>query len=132
MGANGTMYQCDEGSKDTFTCMATMEASMGKSTKRSPFPIWYTDYENIDMMYTCSEHFGGWFKYQSLSVSSRTSQISDENLDKVKQIIKEKIPEYDLDTSSGLYWTKQNNWCSYDWKFDSDSKQDDDDTKFLL
>lgn len=50
MGVNGTLYQCDEGSPDSFTCMATM----GGGTHRSPITVWNTDYDNFDISYTCS------------------------------------------------------------------------------
>merc|ERR1712032_1812317 len=36
MNGSGTLYQCDEGSADSWTCKATM----GGSSKRSPFKIW--------------------------------------------------------------------------------------------
>ena len=39
MGVNGTMYQCDEGSSKTWTCMATM----GGGSHRVPFKIFDTD-----------------------------------------------------------------------------------------
>ena len=65
MGVNGTLYQCDEGSPDSFTCMATM----GGGTHRLPFSIWRTDYESFDLQYSCSEKFG--LKYESFSVATR-------------------------------------------------------------
>jgi lipocalin len=117
MGVNGTLYQCDEGSKDTFTCMATM----GGGTHRSPITVWKTDYDNFDISYTCSSIMKGKMKYESFSVTSRTPEISAENLDKVKAIVKETIPQYDLDTAKGLYWTKQENWCNYEWHYETNT-----------
>ena len=65
-GAEGTMYQCDEGSADTWTCQATM----GKSSKRIPFEIFYTDYDNFDIMYHCTEYMG-FMKKEQFSVATR-------------------------------------------------------------
>ena len=47
-GSGGTMYYCDEAtpeSEDGWTCKATM----GGGTKKSPFQIWKTDYDNYVM-----------------------------------------------------------------------------------
>lgn len=128
MGATGTMYQCDEGSPDSFTCMATM----GRSPKRSPFSIWHTDYDNFDIQYMCSNHWGGRVKFEMFSVSSRTPEMSDETLDQVKQIVQDKIPQYNLDRARGLYWTQQQGWCDYDWKWSQGQTTQDSDNKFLL
>ncbi len=49
MGVDGTMYQCDEGSSKTWTCMATM----GGGSHRIPFKIFDTDYESYEIMYNC-------------------------------------------------------------------------------
>merc|ERR1719183_1056178 len=111
MGIDGTFYQCDEGSKDTFTCKATM----GSGTKRAPITVWHTDYENYDIMYDCKNHLGGRMKYESFAVSSRTPKISTEALAKVQEVIKERIPHYDLDRNDGmLYWEQQGGWCEYE------------------
>ena len=55
MGVNGTLYQCDEGAPDTFTCQATM----GGGTHRSPIMVWNTDYENFDIHYYCTNYMEG-------------------------------------------------------------------------
>ena len=119
MSGSGTMYKCGE---STSTCEATMEAtmqaSMGESTKRSPFPIFYTDYENFDISYLCREYWGGMVRYEMFSLNTRTPEPSDDVMAQAKQIINSKIPQYNLDKSGGLYWTKQQGWCQYDWKFD--------------
>ena len=103
MGIDGTLYQCDEGSPSTFTCQATM----GPSPHRSPIRIWHTDYDTFDISYDCSEMFGGRLKSESFSVAARQPEISQETRDRVNAVIRERIPHYDLDTASGLYWTKQ-------------------------
>ena len=68
MGVNGTLYQCDEGTKDTFTCMATM----GGGSHRSPITVWNTDYDNFDIYYSCSNILKGNMKFEMFSVTSRT------------------------------------------------------------
>merc|ERR1711907_646510 len=93
MGVSGTMYQCDEGSPTTWTCQATMEGG----SHRSPIRVWETDYENFDIMYECSQH--GWFKNEMFSVAARTPHMSEENWAKVKAIVHEKMPSYDIDRS---------------------------------
>mmetsp|Transcript_8664 Transcript_8664/g.14686 ORF Transcript_8664/g.14686 Transcript_8664/m.14686 type:complete len:156 (+) Transcript_8664:38-505(+) len=65
-GANGTMYRCDEGSPDTWTCQATM----GPSPKRLPFKIYYTDYDTMDVSYSCTEYMG-YFKKEQFAVATR-------------------------------------------------------------
>lgn len=127
MGVNGTLYQCDQGSPETWTCQATM----GGGTHRSPIMVWNTDYDNFDISYSCKSIFGGKMKFETFSVAAREPVISEENLEKVKAIVKENIPQYDLDTASGLYWTRQKNWCQYDWKFDNQTMPAVEDKTFL-
>ena len=50
MGIGGSLYQCDEGSANSWTCKATM----GSSSKRSDFNIFETDYDNYEILYYCS------------------------------------------------------------------------------
>ena len=129
MGVNGTLYQCDEGSPDTFTCMATM----GGGSHRSPITVWNTDYDDFDISYTCSEYLDGKMKFESFSVAARTPTISKQTLAKVSQIVHENIPQYDLNKSSGLYWTKQQKGCEYEWHFDKkDNKQTPKDAPAFL
>ena len=63
-GANGVMSDCNEGSADTFTCRATM----GGGSKKSPFSIFATDYENYDISYQCEQTWGGWYKTENLAI----------------------------------------------------------------
>ena len=78
MDAKGALYQCDEGSADSWTCKATM----GNSSKRSPFNIWYTDYDNFEISYFCQPHWGNRVKFEMFSLGSRTPTISDEMWDR--------------------------------------------------
>ena len=90
-------------------------ATMGGGSHRVPFKIFDTDYENYEIYYDCSQ-FGA-MKTESFAVSSRTKVMTPEVLETVKAVIKEKIPQYDLDESSLLYWDKQGGWCNYEWRF---------------
>ena len=87
MGVNGTMYQCDEGSSKTWTCMATM----GGGSHRVPFKIFDTDYTSYEIMYMC-ENINSFSKHEYFAVSSRTPTVSKEFLNKVNSVIKQKIP----------------------------------------
>lgn len=80
MGIGGTLYQCDEGNPNSWTCQATM----GNSDKRSDFDIFHTDYDNYEINYYCQERFRGRMKFEMLSVNSRTPEMSAENMAKVK------------------------------------------------
>merc|ERR1719230_2049701 len=114
MGVGGTMYECDQGSPDTWTCQATMTGS----EHRSPIRVWETDYKNYDIMYECTQH--GWFKNEMFSVASREPTMSEENWTKVKAIIDEKIPQYSLDKSYITSYPKQEGKCQYDWHLTKD------------
>ena len=78
MGVDGTMYQCDEGSSKTWTCMATM----GGGSHRTPFKIFDTDYTSYEIMYNC-ENINSFSKTEYFAVSSRTPTVSKEFLNKV-------------------------------------------------
>ncbi len=91
MGVNGTMYQCNEGTSKTWTCMATM----GGGSHRIPFKIFDTDYKSYQIMYSC-ENIDEFSKTESFAVSSRTPLVTKEFYDKVNKVIKQKIPQYDL------------------------------------
>jgi len=67
-GINGRMYNCDEGSSDTFTCQATMG---DWSSNRHPIKVFDTDYQNYEIYYDCSDYMGGLFKIESMAIGSR-------------------------------------------------------------
>ena len=71
MGVDGTMYQCDEGSSKTWTCMATM----GGRSHRRPFKIFDTDYTSYEIMYAC-ENINSFSKTELFAVSSRSPTAS--------------------------------------------------------
>ena len=70
---------------------------MDGSDKVAPIKVWETDYENYDIQYYCIQM--GMFKQEMFSVSSRELEMSKENWAKVKSIIAEKLPAYNIDTS---------------------------------
>ena len=113
-GATGALWECEDGSADSWTCKATM----GGSSKRSPFGVFYTDYDNIEIYYSCEEW--GWWKYESFALAARTPQITREALALATQVIDDKIPQYSISDSWTFYWTGQSPSvpCQYDWKFD--------------
>lgn len=97
-GVDGTLYDC--GNSDKRTCMATMQ----NGKVRAPLQIFYTDYENIEIGYGCRNAYGG--KYETFALVTRDPKPSDEVMQKARDIIKERIPQYDLDESTDLHWTK--------------------------
>ena len=113
-GVNGCLYQCDEGSPDTWTCQATM----GGGSHRIPFGIFDTDYETYDIMYSCENHAAGFLKNEMFSVSTRDENPSKETMDAIKKVIAKKIPQYDLDKAWGLSHDHQGASCDYEWHFD--------------
>ena len=91
---------------------------MGGSPHKAPLKFFFTDYENFDISYSCTDTGYG-MTYETFALAARDPNPSPEALEKAKKIIKERIPQYDLDTYWNLHWTKQNAWCKYDWKFDT-------------
>merc|ERR1711907_258267 len=117
MGVDGVLYQCDEGSPDTFTCMATMAGG----SDRLPFGIFDTDYETYDIYYDCTDVAGGLMKKESFAVATRDMQPSDETVSKIKEVVAKKLPHYNLDTAWGLTYDNQGeDKCTYEWQFDEE------------
>ena len=113
MGVNGTMYQCGEGSKDTFTCMASM-GSTNENAKRRPIHVLATDYENWNVGYECKEHMHGLYKNEWVTILSRKTDISDEHMNAALAAIKKQSPDYDT-SNWNLTRVKQGDTCDYDW-----------------
>merc|ERR1711871_805613 len=76
-------------------------------------------------MYECKEVFGGLMKNEMFSVSAREPQASPEIMARVEMIVREKLPQYDLETSWGLTKPMQGSGCEYDWQFDTTAKADE-------
>eukprot|EP00355_Strombidium_rassoulzadegani_P007815 CAMPEP_0168618918 /NCGR_PEP_ID=MMETSP0449_2-20121227/6326_1 /TAXON_ID=1082188 /ORGANISM="Strombidium rassoulzadegani, Strain ras09" /LENGTH=223 /DNA_ID=CAMNT_0008659821 /DNA_START=23 /DNA_END=694 /DNA_ORIENTATION=- len=129
-GAEGTMYQCDEGSADTWTCQATM----GKSPKRIPFNIFYTDYDNFDVNYSCSNVLG-YFKKEQFSVATREKVMSEETKDKVEEFVKENLPQYYYQVVNGAFMlykdVQGDEQCDYEWKFEDENHAASPNPNFL-
>ena len=116
---------------------------MGGGTVTGDIKIFDTDYTSYKILYDCNNVMGGLMKYetfcgghlnklkipdkemglsQGFAVHSRDPTISDDGLKAAKSVIKEKLPQYDLDWWWWtLEWTWQNGMCDYEsgWKFDS-------------
>ena len=90
-GVEGKMY-CPANSAET--CEATMPET---GDARSPFPVLDTDYETYDVGYYCMDMIKGFMKADFVMVWSRTPTMSAATLEKVRGIIKEKVPEYAYD-----------------------------------
>lgn len=77
---------------------------MAGKAQRAPYKVFYTDFENIDVYYSCKKNDKG-AKVENFAVSLRDPKPSPEILKKVKQVVKERIPQYDLDAAKDLHWT---------------------------
>ena len=112
-GGQGSFYDCDQANSE-WTCQATM----GDSSKRSGFPIYYTDYDNYHISYFCRDMIDGVMKYEWFSVFTRDQKPSDEVMDLAKAKVADSLPQYDIDSilNMFLYKTNQNN-CEYEWFF---------------
>ena len=113
MGVNGTMFQCGEGSKDTWTCQASM-GTTDVHAKRHPIHVLATDYENWNVGYECKEHHSGFYKTEWVTINARTPQISDEAMNAALAAIKKQSPSYDTSNWT-LTLVKQGETCDYDW-----------------
>ena len=112
-GVNGRMYPTGN---EVSTNEATVMATMGGSPHRQPFRIFATDYETYDVTYDCKELSGG-FIYTLFSVSTKEVNASDETMAEVRNMLRKRLPEYNIDEDSDLVWTKQGGDCEYEWKY---------------
>ena len=93
-GVGGKMY-CEAGNPET--CEATMTGSKGGDDKRENFPVLATDYETYDVGYYCMDMIKGFMKADFVMIYGREKTMSNEKLEEVRNIIREKIPEYGYD-----------------------------------
>ena len=115
-GVNGELSDCETGSLQDSTCMATM----GGSTHKGPFKMMATDYVNYDIQYDCKA-FWGIFFFEYFAISSRTMEMSETIQEEVRSVVKSKLPHFNLD--DGMYWTKQGeDRCQYYWMSDNQGK----------
>ena len=89
----GTLYDCADGTKDTWTCQATM----GGSESKSPISVLATDYDNYDVSYFCSDYVWGLWKFENISVRSRKYTLTDAQKKEVKDIMAKKVPDMNMD-----------------------------------
>ena len=68
-----------------------------KTTDPQPFPVLATDYDSYDIGYFCMDMIKGFMKADFVLVSSRQPTMEPATLEKVKGIIREKLPEYAYD-----------------------------------
>ena len=98
------------------------------SRKLSNIKIFDTDYENYEISYSC---WSPWFlhhvlHFDNMSINSRTTEMTEETQQKVRDIVEERLPHYNLD--HGMHWTKQGDQagCEYDWKFQKETTESTD------
>ena len=113
-GVNGTMYQCDESNQD-WTCMATM----GGGEKRSPFPVFATDYDSYIINYGCFTA-ANLVNMEYFSVVTREQTMSAETEEAVLAVLREKLPSYADNWKNWLVLERptQNDSCQYEWMYD--------------
>ena len=93
IGGGGKMY-CDASMKQT------CEATMGGGDNRAPFGILATDYTTYDLGYYCMQMVDQWgilVKADFFMIYGRETTMSDDKLNEVRDILKEKVPEYNYD-----------------------------------
>ena len=112
MGVNGTMFDCDKGSKDTWTCQATM-GHYGTKGHHSNIHVLGTDYKNWSALHECKDHMHGLYHSEWVTILSRTQDISDEHHNTARNLIHSQTPHYDL-SSHTMKRTRQEQ-CDYDW-----------------
>ena len=92
LGGGGKMY-CSANSEET--CTATMGG--GDKSSANPFPVLAPDYETYDIGYYCMDMIKGFMKADFVMVNSRQPTMEPATLEKVRGIIREKVPEYAYD-----------------------------------
>lgn len=102
------------------TCMVK---NINWKTTEYTYTLLGTDYANYDVYYFCFPFAYNSMHYQFVIVGSRTPQMPQgEKLDEIKRIIKDKVPEYDIDSYTGFNNHVQEDWCGdyYHWKWGED------------
>eukprot|EP00586_Coscinodiscus_wailesii_P001766 CAMPEP_0172492238 /NCGR_PEP_ID=MMETSP1066-20121228/23314_1 /TAXON_ID=671091 /ORGANISM="Coscinodiscus wailesii, Strain CCMP2513" /LENGTH=209 /DNA_ID=CAMNT_0013261741 /DNA_START=77 /DNA_END=706 /DNA_ORIENTATION=+ len=110
VGVNGEATLADPSSGE-----ANLEVAFGGNVPSGDninYQVIDTDYEKYAIVYGGSEIVWGLACVETVWVLSRTPMLSDEDIDNVKSVIKEKLPKYDYE---GLaVFTKQGDDCPYD------------------
>ena len=110
-GVGGQLQDCDSGSPVTQTCKATM--NLVKSGKRSNWKLLSTDYDNYAIMYSCSNQMSNVMHAEYFTVLGRETTLSDEIMEKVRKIVKDAVPDYDM-SDANMVTTVQGDSCKYD------------------
>ena len=83
------------------TCEATMgDGKKEYGTKRAPFGILATDYTTYDLGYYCMQMIDTWgvlVKADFYMIYGRETTMSADKLNEVRDILREKVPEYAYD-----------------------------------
>ena len=108
-GVDGYLTKCDQGSADTFTCMA----SMAGGEADSKFNFIATDYDNYAVSYFCMDMAFDTAKIEWYNIMSKETTLSDELLEEAKS---------KLTAATGIepnwlnsHTTEQGEDCEYDW-----------------
>ena len=95
-GVKGKMY-CPSGQENT--CLATMEDGSSDPEEKIAFNILATDYDNYQIMYPCMQMIdamGVMVKLDYHLIFVRKT-LSEEKMDEIRDILREKAPEYNYD-----------------------------------
>ena len=116
-GFDADLVECGE--HEGSTCMVT---NPKWKNKKYPFTLLATDYDNYYVYYFCFPvpYSANALNFQMVIIGSRTRALpTGQKLEEVKQAIRSQLPDYDLDTYTGYSPNIQEDWCEYDWKYDS-------------
>ena len=75
----------------------------GTGDKREDFPVLATDYETYDIGYYCMDMIKGFMKADYVMIYGREKTMSDQKLNEVRNIIRQKVPEYPYDWQIKAY-----------------------------
>ena len=122
MGVNGELFCYKQ--KIVHGGDETCEANMANKNSHKPFAILATDYENYDVGYYCMELLPKWLPLpiqistDIATIYTRDKVIDEETLNTARDIIQDKVPEYDWNASR-MRSTSQDR-CEYNevaWKW---------------
>ena len=111
---NASLVEC--GQHDNSTCMVK---NAKWKNKMYPFTLLATDYDNYLVYYFCYPFAYGTMNFQMVMIGSRTTSMPEgDKLEEVNNVIKEQLPEYDLDTYDSYSPELHEDWCEYHWLYD--------------
>ena len=83
-----------------------------------------TDYVSYAILYSCQEKFWGWYSEDYFWVLGRETSMSDRDLERIREIVLNRIPGYDYDGNTDK--TRQCSSCPYDDMPTIDDSDDED------